>query len=916
MSPAAKLPTPGDPGRAVARRARAAIEEALLGLVAMPVVLERESLRDRLLRAIQCIYAVQDSPVVAMVHLDGLREALAIVGEVSAMLGRAEDPSAVPTLGAALARLAAASDDLLAASDAVAAIQLARRTELVGNLDVTGVPPARPFRASRATPELHAIIRPPLLLWVDVGANPPESAPVPVIAFARPGTLDDLRAFSASAASGELAQRVLADSESSTTSLPAPEALPPLAYEPAIEEIELLRRLGRDCLEDVANHRNLRKPNELESWLDQEPFEIRLLRNVDAFAAVGAAALPQVSLFHAEATTPDPERAFAAALTLGCIEGSDTVGAAVMCLKQSAPETFPGWIEGLWLAPNPAIDGAMADLSEGSRLDLAALALDVLHLRGATPEATVRALLSHRDAAICARIARALGSVLPRRDAIQALDALVADTDDDGVFCAAIESLLLRRSEPMLLLLRETSAMPAPSLRAQRARELLCLVGRASDVDRLLDGVSAAPSVKLVRGLGRFGHVDAIPRLIGLLAHDDAVIAAAAAEALDRITGAGLRQIIEEPWDIELPPEAADSGGLPVPTRKVERVVTDPAQWAAWVNDEARTLDARLKTRGGVAFTPLQIVAELEARSTPPDRREEAALELALVTGTPSLFSPHDWVGRQKKHLAELRARVAVTAFPPGAWAVSSAMHPREVESAPAADPVESLAPPQEFSPHEDEPRTTRPMGPIVPRNPLPFQPVPANPSLTFQAPTAPRSPEISRPGWEQEHDAATVTMSHPIIVPAKPVLPFRSTLVERARDPASSSDESYSPTSAAPREGARKVPIAPPVPVHFVADIERANPTEPHSGGATAPQLSPEARNHVNSISLAQYSGLCAAITAFPDRVVEIHAHYGLDQHACNALNALWGERFRRDPQVKQRWELLVADARARQGR
>src|SRR5262249_13235930 len=154
---------------------------------------------------------------------------------------------------------------------------------------------------------------------------------------------------------------------------------------------------------------------------DQGPFEQRLLDNLDAFAALGGGVLPQVSLFHAEAKAPDPERAFAIALTLGSIEGADTVGAAVLALKQSSPEEHEGWLEGLWLAPNPAVDAAMADLDVYPRTALAALALDVLHARRHTPDVVVRALLDHQDPRIATRITRALVTALPRQEAINRL---------------------------------------------------------------------------------------------------------------------------------------------------------------------------------------------------------------------------------------------------------------------------------------------------------------------------------------------------------------------------------------------------------------------------------------------------------------------------------------------------------------
>ena len=201
-----------------------------------------------------------------------------------------------------------------------------------------------------------------------------------------------------------------------------------------------------------------------------------LKRLVVSLAALGAAALPQVSLYHAEARSPDPERAFAVALTLGCIDGADAVGAAVLSLKQSAPETFPGWIEGFWLAPSPAVDPAMADLCEAARPDLVALALDVLDLRGTTSEATIRALLPRREALLAPRVARALATVLPRAEAARALDAALASPDDE-LFFAALAAAFRRGHERALPALRRARACARGPSRVVRASA----AGRRSD---------------------------------------------------------------------------------------------------------------------------------------------------------------------------------------------------------------------------------------------------------------------------------------------------------------------------------------------------------------------------------------------------------------------------------------------------
>lgn len=874
------------PGERAARTARGAIEDALFAFPDIPLRFDRDDLADRLLHAVQRLYAVLDSPVTAIAHLDGLGQGAAMVTESAAILGRAGDASSCEPLRRALQRLGEAEQALRHGAEAVAQIQVSRRGELIyGSSEVT-VMLARPFVASVGLPARHAITRPMLrpLVVVDTEHPVDEPAPAPSV-VPRPATPEELAAFLTDAASGSLAARYFAPA-------PTPEARAwdegaRLAHETAIEEVEVLRDLGRACLADVANNRNLRKPNALETWLDQAAFEQRLFDNVDAFAALGGAVLPLVSLFHAEAKAPDPERAFAVALTLGCIEGHDTTGAAVMALKQSPPEEFPGWIEGFWLAPNPTIDAAMADLCTSLRPEMVALALDVLDARGPAPDDVLTALVDRPEPEIARRVARALATALPRRDAIAQLERIGAATNDDELFLATLVSLLRRGHGPALDLLRRTIDAPISPARSQQALPLLCFVGRASDLDRLLTAARNTPTVRLVRGLGRFGHVESLGTLVDLLGHGEEDIVAAAAEALDRITGAGLREIIEEPWEIELPPEAEAAGGIPIPTRKVERIVTDPERWAAWVQDNAERLDAKVKTRSGIPFTPLQIVAELEANGTPPDHREEAALELRLMTGITSAFSPHDWVARQQKHLADLRQQVSAMPASPGAWSFSA--H-RLAATEALLDELPPLPP-------RAAPPAAKPAPSLSSTGALDLSP---ELIARFVAGALPfRRSAGSSAGDESAEGPKTVP---PFVsrgadlpfVPQDPVL----TAAMIASAPAAPTKPA--PTSEGPRTAPLPAIVVPRPALPFEETRRTSSSTTPALSENTEPtRASPAA------LSLEQYAGLCAELFVFPAQTEAIYRRYGLiDLGERRAFDHMWQECLRRNPALEQEWQ------------
>lgn len=186
------------PGHEAALSARNDVEAALFALSEIPLAFDRVGIRDRLLHAIECAYAVLDSPVIAVVHLDGLGEGSAIIIESAALLARAGDPALVAPLARVLERLAAAAATLRGAAEAVAQIQFTRRSELVGGAHHEGPPAALPFRASCGLPELHFLQRRPLRAHVIVDAVAQLTEPsAPPIVIAPPTTLDELRALEA-----------------------------------------------------------------------------------------------------------------------------------------------------------------------------------------------------------------------------------------------------------------------------------------------------------------------------------------------------------------------------------------------------------------------------------------------------------------------------------------------------------------------------------------------------------------------------------------------------------------------------------------------------------------------------------------------------------------------------------------------
>jgi hypothetical protein len=479
-------------------------------------------------------------------------------------------------------------------------------------------------------------------------------------------TMEQLEAMAKAGAEGKPVKVPGMDDEEEADAPPPP---PPVeyAYEPAVEEREVVRQLARFALEDIGNLSTLRHPIPTETWLDQCPFEQRLLNNLDYFASLGGPALAMVSLYHAETETPDVARAFAVAFALGCVEGSDAAYAAIATLKQSPPEEFPGWVEGWWLSSSPAIDEALVDVLGHPKARLAGVAVDVLAARGSLPADAPEWLIQRGDVELTRKVARALGRCGPRDRALSLLEPLLRDETDDETLLVVIESALRRGASRAREMCRRI-VLAGEGKRRDGAAFFLALSGHPDDAQTLFDVARAAPTARFARALGRYGHAAVVPLLITWLAAEDEALVPAAAEALDRITGAGLHEIVEEAWELQLPPEAREMEGIPKPMRKMRKVIKDPAPWTAWWEREHRRFEVRTKWRGGAPFSPMQIVDELAAKETPTDHREEAALELVIATAVSTRFSPSDWVERQQQHIEDLRESVRSLAPAAGSW--------------------------------------------------------------------------------------------------------------------------------------------------------------------------------------------------------------------------------------------------------
>jgi hypothetical protein len=656
-------PLAASPAHVPVRDARARLERTIAALRLVPVRFERQPTSDALRRALGAMFVALDTGTEAFGHDEAVDEAAAATAAAIALLepiARARDVGG--SLRAVLVELEEARVSLVAAADGLAEARLVRRGGARTGRPSDLPPPIAPFRASVSLPRVHALAHAPLVGEVDLDPAVPlaerrrrrHGAPLPQQA---------LQALAEAARRGEGADMLL-----------GPEPVAELPEAPAIAALEQeeVRRVAEDCLSDLGSLGLLRAPGPTERWTDAAAFEQRLLDVLDALVSLGAEILPLVPMHLAEAPAPDPARAFAATFALGCLAGADATAAAVELFLTTPAESFTGARDGILLASSPALVEALLErLRRGLAVEARARAIEALLARGASVPADLLGDVLAGERAARALLARAVDAAgLAAHDAVALLEDL-RDVDDeegdaaaDATFFAASEALLRRGHARARDVLR--GAIDRASARADRAASLLCLVGNAEDAPRLLRRFAASPVPLLARALGRFGHVDALGALSEALSSDDEPLAAAAADALFRITGAPLVESVEIPWGEGAPPPA--DGEAPRPMRKLSRPSRERAAWEAWLARDGRALDRAVRLRAGRPMHPLQIVDELLAAETPLGDRADAVRELSLLGVSARVPRLEDWVAAQRSALGDVRGELERARLAAGRW--------------------------------------------------------------------------------------------------------------------------------------------------------------------------------------------------------------------------------------------------------
>lgn len=425
--------------------------------------------------------------------------------------------------------------------------------------------------------------------------------------------------------------------------------------------------------------------------------ERRMLCSFDAIAALGPGALMRLEPLAMDSPAKDAPRAFAAAFVFGCMEGRDALGAAERIFRWYGPsvdETADAFANGLKIATNPLVDVvARAWLSDPDP-SMRAVAIDVLGYRRTATAPELVACANDSSPRVAGKALPYLGALNPQDHVAamhEAIDSALQAFDLDLKDAAWAAMSLSAHPHAQTVLNRALSEEGV----CDRAAIPLAIVADATDAAELLRRATEKPTEPLLLALGWAGAADCIPFLIQQVGGKKKELKIAAANALDRISGARLYEemsIDPEKIEVEDPPTPdVDLGGpkppKPLPLAKVvsdprdlpgegapdalELPTTDVRRWQAWWKEVRENYRNGTRYRRGHPYTPLVSWWELDQWRVTPFERRMLQRELVVRTGHYVAFDPFDFVPVQEAAIKQWEAHARGASGHGGSWSRS-----------------------------------------------------------------------------------------------------------------------------------------------------------------------------------------------------------------------------------------------------
>lgn len=628
-------------------------------------------------RAITCVldaYDLRRDPIAAV------RDAMVACDEAQSQVDQAK--AFDQGLSGVADWLRAARDWLLTPEQAFATIRKAP-------------PVARDLLASHDRPQLHRVERPSIAPRLRVATPlPPKAQPKPPIA-------PELQALPAAERMKKLAEhsrqlreeaaqrrdaRAQARAEKRKAPAEGPAPLPGFTKErhAQLSPDAFIASKARELFEDVAAMGLQRTPLLGDFWRGSLVFDQRLLRDIDAFAALGPSALAHVEDLVFNTPAKDASAAFALGMILGSVEGRDALAAVERGLRFlgiGEKAIVLGICTALKLVPHPDLATMLRQWLKDDDRALRAAAIDVLaHRRLATPEELTLACQDPAEEVVASAILYAAYADVP------SLSALIEQHK-------AAKTNQLREALAWAMVIGSVS-YPLDRLREQLNGDLpehvmlpIAIAGEEADAATLVDRFTAKPTRPTALALGFAGHPRAIGALLVALEGTGAPeLKEACAFALQRITGAELYEEVEVPPE-NLDVESPDEPTLPGKSQPLVRLASDrrdrpskgspdkltlpttkPEAWRHFIANEGVAFEGTRRLRRGKPYTPVQSLQEIDTFQITPGERRILYREVVIKTGKAIAFDPCDFIVSQEAALGLMAPLCEKASSQPGAW--------------------------------------------------------------------------------------------------------------------------------------------------------------------------------------------------------------------------------------------------------
>ena len=444
------------------------------------------------------------------------------------------------------------------------------------------------------------------------------------------------------------------------------------------------RSKARELFEDIAAMGLQRTPLLGDFWRGAAAFDQRLLRDIDAFAALGATAAAHVETLVFEHPAKDASVAFALGITLGSIEGRDALAAVERGLRfigTGEKAIMMGMAAALKLSPHPELPVMLQQWSKDDDAALRALAIDVLCHRGwATAEEIALACQDSSEAVVACAIMHAAYADIPQLGALIEQHAQAKTPE----LCEALAwAMVIGSVSYPLDRLREKLASDG----SDHVLLPIAIAGDEPDAGKLVDRFAQHPTRQLALALGYAGHPLAIGALCEALEKTASPeLKEACAFALQRLTGAELYEQVDVPPE-NLDVDTPDDPPLPDDQQKLTRRVSDrrdrpgkgspdrltlpttrPEAWRAFIAEHGVQFQGARRLRRGKPYTPAQSLQEIDSFQITPGERRVLYREVLIKTGKAVTFDPVDFIVSQEAALSAMAPHCEKASSQPGAW--------------------------------------------------------------------------------------------------------------------------------------------------------------------------------------------------------------------------------------------------------